>query len=512
MNNILSKTIALRWYDIAFPILLIPVFFSLPLLFQPDTVVYLENAEFFAGDGGVYNAQRGPVLPFLIMLMGKLFSYTVGGLKVGFFFIYIIFAASVMTVLILLDIDKKVGRVGVWLLSAAVLFFNTLVLTYSHTVLTEFIAITLIACYLAFMLGMRRVKDGVLKHLLTALITAVFLVLSYGIKQMFFPIILLCWAGFILINLVQRFSFKRLAVQGAVLFLLGAMILSYISVYATLNDGGNMEGGSVDSYAGSFLVDGLRYFEPVGSINYDGQPTTVNINDRFIEPITTFDYVFEPGLFGSLKYLFTCFINAPDRFIASYVANYRIVSGVITCEVVGDTRKHTYATETIVFNSLYESGLWIDFFKGNTSDLLGAYPDGTGTALSQASFSHQVVQFGLATNLLFNTRYADISVMLHTVFNFFAPLVLLLSVALLIASKKFAFVDKKLCVINIFISSTVFLYILFLAVTAQNIERYGIPMILFNGLFWIINFAYLISFLTPYAKKQYAKIRKQSSI
>ncbi len=512
MIRILSKDILLKWYDIFFPILLISVFFSLPLLFLPDTTVYLENAEFFAGEGASYSAYRGPVVPVLIMLMGKLFSYTVGGLKLGFFFVYLLFAVSVMAILLLLDIHKKIGRGGVWLLATFVLFFNVVLLTYSHSVLTEFFVITLTACYLALMLCMGRVKNGVIKQVLIALITAVALVLSYGIKQMFFPIILLSWAGFTVVELTRHFTLKRLAAQGVVLVLLGAMLLSYITTYATLTDGGNMEGDSVDSYAGSFLIDGLRYFEPVGSINYDGQPTTVNINDRFIEPITTFEYVFEPGLVGSLKYLFTCFVNAPDRFIASYVANYKIVSGVIVCEVVGITRKHTYATETIVFNSLYESGIWVEFFKGNTTGLLGAYPDGIGTALSQASFSHQVVQFGLASNLLFNTHYADLSIMFHTVINFLAPLILLLSVALLIASKKYTFINKKLCIINIFISSNVFLYIFFLAVTAQNIERYGIPMILFNGLFWIINSAYLASFIFLSAKKQYAKFGENRSV
>ncbi len=512
MKKICSNNIGFKWYDILFLLVIAVAFFSLPLMFQADSTVYLSNSEFFAGTSPNYLGIRGPVVPFVLMMFGKLFSYTVYGLTVGLFLTYLVFVASVLICLHLLEIPKLIGRHVTLLLATVVMFLNVVILAYAHVILTEFFIITFIAVYAAIMLAFYRYrpqekKKIIIKEIALSVISIAALIVAYAIKQMFFPIIVLMYACYKIVDIKGKLSIKRVLKEILVVFLMVVSLFSYINIYSGATSGNNMEGDSVSNYAGSFLIDGLRYFVPQGDIVY-GEETTIFINDDAINAIDSFTFTFEPGIANSIEYVATCFANSPSRWFASYKANYGVISGVIRCGVDGVSRKYTPVSTTLHFDFLYESGAWVDHFKILSPQLL-SYPQEFGTEVSQQMFGHQVVDTGLVSNLLFNTRYANLSIVFHTTAVYFSPIILLVALGLIIASKKYAFINKKLCIINALLSVNMFFYILFLATTAQNIERYGIPMIFFAGIMWIVNLAYLISFVAKKIKAKRAEASQE---
>ncbi len=493
----------IKWYEIFGALIITLIFFSLPLLFTADSAVYLNNAEFFDGTSNSYSAIRGPVVPFVLFVFGKIFSYTIYGLTLGLFLIYITFVACVMAILCLLDIPKLIGRGLTLLVAMAVLFLNVIVLTYSHAILTEFFIIVFSSIYILIMLLFYKYKPVdkqkiLIKEILLFLISLSALLIAYAIKQMFFPVILLIYFSYKVVDLKGKVNIKNIFKEIILIFLLLISILFYVSAYSDITTGANLEGDSVSSYASSFLIDGLRYFVPQGDIVY-GEEMTIVINDNKISAIDSFSYTFQPGIIDSVRYLANCFINSPSRFFESYKANYGIVSGVVHPGVSGVSRKYTYASQTLHFDYLYESGAWIEYFKTLSSDSY-AYPQDIGTDLSNERFQNQSVDTGLVSNLLFNTYYANLSIIFHTTAAYYSFIIFLISIILLVLSKKFTLINKKWCILNIILSFNIFPYLLFLAVTAQNIDRYGIPTIVFTGLIWIINIAFALNAIIKKSK------------
>ncbi len=495
MKKILSININIKWYEVLAIIIFILVFFSMPLLFTQDSTIYLNNAEFFAKDSNYYSSVRGPIVPFIIMIFGKLFSYTIYGLTLGMFLLYATFVISIMSILYLLDIHKLIGRALTLLIPTIVLFLNVVILSYSHTILTEFFIITFASLYIAIMLLFYKYKPLerkkiIIKEVALFLFSVISLLIAYAIKQMFFPIILLIYFSYKIMDLKDKLNIKVISKEIALIFLMLVSLLTYIGIYSEITEGENIEGDSVNSFASSFLIDGLRYFVPQDEFVY-GEEMKIIVNDNNLSEIDSFTYTFNPGILDSVKYVATCFYNSPFRVIESYKANYGIVSGVVHCGVEGVSRKYTYASQTLHFDYLYESGAWIKYFKSLSLDSY-SYPDDAGTQLSKERFANQSVSTGLVSNLLFNTKYSNLSIFFHSTAAYFSFLIFLISISLLLLSKKYAFINKTWCTLNILLSLNIFPYILFLAITAQNIERYGIPSIVFTGLVWIINIAYTI--------------------
>ncbi len=493
------KKLNFKIVDIIGILVLTIVFFTMPILFQPDSTTYLRNAENLMGYTDAYSGIRGLGLPIIFVMFEKLFGYTVRGFSVGMFCVYVMFVISTFGVLYYLKISQKLKRVGTWVCASAILLLNVVVITYAHAVLTEFFALAVVAVYTLIMLSIynckiKNNKQAVILKIAQSLVTVFALVFIYAIKQMFFPIILLQWATFVILNLIKKFSIKTILINFVILILMLAILFSYITVYAGFTQGENMEGDSVASFAGSFIIDGLRYFVPQNSDVNANTPVIVYA-DRF-EEIDTFYFDFDYTLANSIEYFLTCFTKHPLRVIFGYSANYSIISGVEHTYVDELSRRAHYpVTSQFHFDLLYESSYYIDLYK-TLSDESEMYPSFLeGTELSRERFSGEPVQAALITNLLYNTYYANFSIIIYTSITYFALLIAIICTVLLIYRKKKLGVISMPLVINIIFSLNIFIYIMFLALTAQNIDRYGIPIIFYCGIIVLNILASVLPFL-----------------
>ena len=125
-------------------LVLVIIFFSSSLVIVFDSTHYLtyvnileKNAPFSSWD-----VVRGPIFPIIITLNNWLFGRSSLGMLLGMFIFYILYCLITYKIIVEIFKDTKYNKILIFIF-CAFCFFNPIVLGYFHTMLTEYIAITL---------------------------------------------------------------------------------------------------------------------------------------------------------------------------------------------------------------------------------------------------------------------------------------------------------------------------------------------------------------------------------
>lgn len=211
--------------NIIFTLILITItilFFTYKVVITYDTSHYLWLTSLLTKEGSFsdWDVARGPVFPMFIRICNILFGQSINGLLIGMFIFYIMLLVTCY--LIYKDtikneefLNKKMKYLLLFLFSILVAF-NPMIIGYYHTVLTEFVAITLavIGCYLAWKWMDVDFIENKVKYIIYTISLSVLTAIAWQLKQPYvstilFPIItaiiISCIRNRKLINFVQRF-------------------------------------------------------------------------------------------------------------------------------------------------------------------------------------------------------------------------------------------------------------------------------------------------------------------
>ncbi|MDL2324556.1 hypothetical protein LJC61_05330 [Ruminococcaceae bacterium OttesenSCG-928-A16] len=494
--------------DALFLLALTIVFFTLPVFTAPDSIIYIQNAHVLGGQlpFSSWQSIRGPLLPALLRISFALFGESATGTAVLLYIAYLCMVVGTLYLCHLVGFFSLLKRAGTWALCTILVFLNPVILTYSHFVLTEFFALVL--CLLAFCLIIKTQQLLLRPQTKRAPVlaaryigTLVFIVGAFALKQMFFIFVLAPFLISEVYVLIGRISIKQIAASVLAAVMLSGSIFawsagwdSYIAGRAEM-----LAAYSAASMSSSVLIDGLRYFRPEER-GTTGKEVRINIVNNNEEIIGSFTYTFKGTFIDSLQFLFTCLSKNPGRFFTSYLHNYFVVSNVRKTQNYAISRAYSPVTSTNYFFQSFETQAWLETFKEMEK----------GKASYSQPLAANMQQFnipadnGLISNVLFNTHYPTFSYFLYSFPAFMAPFIFLLGIVMSIirrkTKQKFAFWAQVTL-----LAGSIFGSILFLALTASSIDRYGFPSSIWSALLLALLVIRGVTFsfkkLAPFLKK-----------
>lgn len=482
-------------------LLLTLVFFSLPVLFPPDSFTYIGNAEFFAGLGSRYNMVRGPVLPFALMCAFKLFGHSGDGLLVLLFVVYLLFTLA--SCYILSRLLHTSGPAA--LLCSLLIVLNPLILAFAHIILTEFFAMAILAIFAALWLlldHLLHTQKWHRLHLLRAALVFYFTMLLYGTKQMHAFLVPVFAISFYILEWIRSRKARHLLGIPLVALAFSAGLLCFsnlwnislpsiiekneaapeiadeeLSYVAADYTNGYSGGDSIKGFAFWAVADGLRFFVP--AVHEDVVAVRVYDND-FQNVIDTYEVVYDPGISGTIRYFFEAVRHAPLQVLNGYTKSYLVTAGALRPLVRNGDYKHCPTNHAVTLDHWEgEIVYFSQFFKYEHADRNEALPLIDGEALSpmQKRFGEATVSGGLITNILFNTFLYDLSQILHTTAAVLALPLLLLSFVLILLGKK-----NDLLTVLFLTSFNIFFNLLVIALIGQPIDRYTFPALLYSAI------------------------------
>jgi len=204
-------------------IIITMLFFSYQVVITYDSSHYLWLTSLLTKEGNFsdWDVARGPIFPMFIRICNILFGQNTYGLVIGMFTFYVIMLVGCY--FIYKDTIKNeefFSKKMKWILGilfVVLIVINPMIIGYYHTLLTEFIAITLsvIGCYLAWKWIDVDFSENKIKYIVYTIILSVLIVVAWQLKQPYvstilFPVIIATVISFIrqrnFKNFIQRFS------------------------------------------------------------------------------------------------------------------------------------------------------------------------------------------------------------------------------------------------------------------------------------------------------------------
>jgi hypothetical protein len=257
-------------YWIILAIFFFVFYFSFPVLILYDTGHYMGYVSIFEGDlpFSSWDIVRGPVFPLIIYASNFIFGKTIQGiLFLTFTFYSLMVFISYKVLKEFYGKDKKI-RLVVGLLFLFLVILNPIVFGYYHTLLTEFIAMTvsIISCYLAWKLLWIDWKKDRLLYLFVLFYFIVMVPFAWFLKQPFVSISLFPLVASVLIQLFVDRDWRLLLQKFVILLLSLASLVGGIFVwnsfleYKGLDSEGERSGSS---FLGRRMITAIENFQLV---------------------------------------------------------------------------------------------------------------------------------------------------------------------------------------------------------------------------------------------------------
>ncbi len=231
-----------------FGIFITVMFFTYQVVITYDTSHYLWLTSLLnkGGDFSTWDVARGPVFPMFIRICNIIFGHNTNGLLAGMFIFYILMLVGCY--LIYKDTikdeehcNKKVKYILLFLFLLLVVF-NPMIIGYYHTLLTEFVGMTLsiIGCYLAWKWMDVNFKENKEKYSIYTLALAILNAIAWQLKQPYvttilFPIIIAS-----IISLVRNVSLKNFLQRLATLIVCVIMLITSIKIWNVILEKNNV--------------------------------------------------------------------------------------------------------------------------------------------------------------------------------------------------------------------------------------------------------------------------------
>jgi hypothetical protein len=488
---------------LCFLVFLVIFYFSFSIILTFDSAHYMLYVEIFEGNRpfSSWDIVRGPVFPVLIFLSNLLFGKMVQGLLIFTFVFYIIMLFSAYKIILGFTKEKSRERKIAFILFFLLVILNPMIFGYFHTLLTEFLAISIsvLSCYVSWKLLFLDYKNNKIKYFLILLYFVISVPLVWFLKQPYVSIVLFPLLISVIISLVD--SRQRKTSLSKILILLLSLLSLIIGVF-TWNHYLKWKDIEVDTKRESFnvlgyqLVSALSNFKIIDDFEKDdlldgeflnsSEISDINKNQQEVKIVEVYNiqkelidkmllYTDSKGLVNTkqgIKFVLKAFKEHPILVLDSYKSNY-----LLTVNIYGQRR---FEIEGIRKKELIREFKFTRCFQ-NCNIAMGI-TSVRSNIFSIAEFMRPQIKnyiqfmeppYLLRTGLDLFRKPSIIS------FNFFLlilPVVLLISILYTVFGRKKikAFSRDRMYLVIILLSYS-FLHILSHIITGGNLDRYASP-------------------------------------
>jgi len=471
-----------------------------------DSAHYMNYVNIFEGNlpWNQWDVVRGPIFPIIIYLGNIIFGKTTQGLIMNTYLFYIIMIIFAYKILVTFFDEKKYSKSKkntiTWIIIFTTIILNPIVYGFYHSLLTEFIAITLsvISCYYAFILLEVDFFKNKKKYLYLTGLFILLTLLSWFLKQPYVSCGLFAFLISIIISIFEIRNIKNFIIRiSSVIVCILCLVISiscWNKFLTSVGNDPNTERNPTNSL-GIQMINAIDFLEVYTSdeiykkdyikgtklskkeqkdllISEDKNYVIINIYDG--EKIVDVDYILTKDEFGNVSavdsviYIIKTFFNKPIDVLNSYLTNYFSIIDIYS----------TTTTDGVG----YESTKKIDLTFSNeiSSIAFKPYSYGSSNIFYMTDEMYKRVNCYEQTNFVFK----GLNVIMRTLgFIFLAifkivfllmPILFISSIIMRLFFKKNNTYNKQQNLVIILLGFS-FLHLLLHTVTGAIIDRYAIP-------------------------------------
>lgn len=452
-----------------------------------------------------WDVVRGPVFPIIIHVGNILLGKTSQGLLMNTYIYYLFMLIFVYKILCYsfekINFSQKRKKIMIFLIILTIIF-NPIIFGFYHSLLTEFVAITLstISCYLAIVWLDTDYENDRKKYIVLSLLFAIFTVFSWFLKQPYiscglFPLIISY-----IISVFQDKKIKKIVIRTLTVLLSVICLISSIMIWNSIlsKAGANPTTERNPSVSlGNLLIDGM-YFTRIESnaqtrdINYINNNVNLSkdeksellkmiANNKDYQLINIYDnkgniididYIIScdgnVSIVNALKYIIKSFFNYPLRVIDGYVTNYLSIIDIYSTTTDNSINYNITKKIDLTFSNEIITIPTKSYYYGS-SNIYYMLPEMEAmvTNYEQTNYSNKLLNYGMLL----------LSKIFLIVFKFaflLLPILFILSIIIRIKIRK-KYNDKKVLNMIIILFGYGILHLLLHVVTGAIIDRYAIP-------------------------------------
>jgi len=336
-----------------FLIFLAIFFLTFPMIITYDSSHYMKYVSIFERQlpFATWDIVRGPVFPVFIFLSNFFFGKTAFGLVFSSFIFYLLMLFVASRVLKVFVSENKVLRNISYVIFTILVMFNIIIFGYFHTLLTEFMAISIsvVSCYMSWLLLVTPFKEEGKGYLFLSLYFILMVPFAWFLKQPYVTISLLPLLIAVLIKLFNTKFRKDCLPILVVLFIslisLAFSIWSWNSILKYKGIDPNGERAVTTSFGG-MLIDPLESYEIIEETSEqkveemeflsDEEIGIMEGREEFVRIVEVYNQKGElidrmvietdsqgrPSTSNALKFLVKAFLTHPKEMFDSYLTNY----------------------------------------------------------------------------------------------------------------------------------------------------------------------------------------------
>lgn len=536
MRNFIKNSDCKKFYLIVFSIffsLLFFYFFSYSITIASDSAHYMSYIDIFKGVSpwSSWDPVRGIVFPTIIATSILLFGKTGIGLLMGSFLFYI-----TMLFFLFRSVEESIDSKSKWktifiVLILLFVIFNPIIFGYYHSLLTEFVGITLgvIGCYISWKYLKISYDRNKTLFILYSFLFIFLSVFAYALKQPYISTILFPFLVSTVISTLENFKLKNIVTRAIVLCVCIISLLLSISLWnrfliskdVDLSSDRNVTNGLGNQLVGAIdyvkvVKDGATYTEDFLSEkgflteeerdllkNHKNEEyLVVNIYNRDNEQIDS-EIILSKNKFistkDSIKFILSELIKRPISLLDSYTANYLAIIDVYK----------TYSPDTVAHILIREFD-W-NFINENQTIAYRTFYNPENIFYMSEERKERVNSFYQVNNppILLNKFMKSLCTPFNYIFKItflILPLSFLLSIFWRIFSDDKS--SNKLLNYIIIVLGFSFLHLLAHVVTGALIDRYASPAFV-TAIIGNILLFYML-FKVIFEKARYARKRRSA--
>lgn len=504
-------------------------FFTYNVTITYDSSHYLWLTDLLSPNDSFSNwdVARGCVFPLFIYVLNIIFGINTNALLIGMFFNYMILL--VICYLIYEEFfnnnSNKIYNVCILITLFILIAFNPIVFGYYHTLLTEFISITIaaLACYLCWKFIYIDYDVNKIKFWSYTVIFAILAVISWNLKQPYvgtviYPLIISFLIYMFKKPKITNVLFKILSIMISV-----AVIVCSIIVWNKILVANNVKQNSERDSSGFFarqLVEGVSYYNrDFHDFSYTEESIRNNarISDQDKEKIYTimkkqdneysnfiilrssniekdkYDYILYTkdknlSTGEAIKFVVDMMVNKPIELLKSYVDNYLAIINIYQIYFESDVNKLVVVKKFDILSSAENSAIAYKIYGTNTSNVFPLNEDYYKYAENYFSKNQ-----GLKICNFIMENLKNISIIVFKFSLAILPFEILLVIIIFIITKKrmkLNGIGQKLLDLIFILLIFSFLNICSHAVLGASIDRYAISSYVTNviAIVLLINF------------------------
>jgi hypothetical protein len=443
---------------------------------------------------------RGPVFPILIHLSNFFFGKTSNGIVLFSFIFYLVMLFVSAKIIREFSRENKKIKTVLMILFFLLVVFNIIVFGYYHTLLTEFVAMTVsvVSCYLSWKLLLKTTKGDKKYYFLFMLYFVVMVPFSWFLKQPYVSITLFPLIISTIISLFTSKPIKKFLPHFAVLLL--SIVSLFVGIFAwnkilekkgletdTSRSAFNMLGeGMIDPLENYEILEDVDtdYLEKAQFLSSDEREmlNSAKNNFKIVEVYNTkgtlIDQMLvktkENGFISSedtLKFIIKVFFTHPLETLNSYVVNYWGIVNAYHPSYPWTLNSAEYYIDKDFSLLGCQENCVIATIVGQARSNIFYMPENMAYRIKDyEQYINSPFLFRLILNGLQTTSIAAFNVSL-----FLLPFVLPAIILYLILAKKNSKNKREIMYLSIILLGYSFLHICAHSVISATIDRYASP-------------------------------------